>query len=216
MTTEVPSRAAAMLFKGGPSLIDLLVDDTDLRITVTGPGMLFQHLDLLTTLSPFDGCTVQGLREFAGHLEGTVLCGLVGTERVPVEVVTDRAGGTLRIGLGPANMYQSELVLRTTTGETLRALARRLLTRAPDRPFFAGLHAVPATGHMEHGPASGGHPPDHPHGPGHGHSHGNDHGRGDDRDPGSRQDHDHQHDHGHDPHAGRHGGHPGGGNHGRP
>jgi hypothetical protein len=61
-----------------------------------------------------------------------------------------RAGGVLQIELGPPTMYQSELVLRTRTGETFRALIHRLLTVDPSMPFFAGLRAVPATGHLEH------------------------------------------------------------------
>jgi hypothetical protein len=181
MTTDVPSTASAMLFKGGPSLVDLLVDEPELRITVTGPGMLFERLDLLTTLSPFDGCSVQALRKLAAALEGTIHCGLVGTERVVIEVVTHRSGGTVRIGLGPANMYQSELVVRTTTGETLRSLVQRVLTPGPGptRSFFAGLHAVPAVGHLEHHTGSGGHrhdPP--PHGGHTGHSGGHHEGGG--------------------------------------
>ena len=47
-------------------------------------------------------------------------------------------------------MYQSELVLRCTTGETFREAIGRLLSTDPSAPFFAGLYAVPATGHLEH------------------------------------------------------------------
>lgn len=172
MTTEAPATASVVLFKGGASLVDLLVDDPELRITVTGPGMLFERLDLLTTLSPFEGCTVQGFRELAASMEGTIHCGLVGTQRAKIDVVTHRSGGILQIGLGPANMYQSELVLRTRTGETFRALIQRLLSHDPARPFFAGLHAVPATGHLEHhheAPSGGHHDhASHPEGGGHG------------------------------------------------
>ncbi|MGH8900354.1 MAG: hypothetical protein ACRDYA_01405 [Egibacteraceae bacterium] len=35
-------------------------------------------------------------------------------------------------------------------GETFRALITRLLSDDPSRPFFAGLHGVTATGHLEH------------------------------------------------------------------
>jgi hypothetical protein len=34
--------------RGGPTLIDLLVDVTELRITMTGPRMLFGRLEALT------------------------------------------------------------------------------------------------------------------------------------------------------------------------
>jgi hypothetical protein len=70
--------SSALLFKGGPNLIDLLIDANELRITVTGPRMLFERLQLVTTLSTFEGYTVPRLREFVDHLEGTIHCGLVG------------------------------------------------------------------------------------------------------------------------------------------
>lgn len=173
MTGETPGAASTVLFKGGPTLIDLLIDVTELRITVTGPRMLFERLDLLTTLSAFDGCTVQRLRELASCLEGTIHCGLIGIQRAEITVASVRSGGILQIDLGPPSMYQSELVLRTRTGETLRTLLRRLLSSDPSQPFFAGLHGVTATGHLEHhhgpGNGDGGHP-DGGHGGG-GHDH---------------------------------------------
>src|SRR5688500_7035692 len=118
MSDETPRAASRALFKGGPTLIDLLVDVTELRISVTGPRMLFERLELLTTLSALDGATVERFRELASCLEGTVHCGLVGVQHAEIEVVPLRSGGVLQIGLGPASMYQSELVLRTRTGET--------------------------------------------------------------------------------------------------
>jgi hypothetical protein len=158
---EPPATASTALFKGGPTLIDLLVDVTELRITVTGPRMLFERLELVTTLSALDGCTVQQLRKLAGCLEGTIHCGLVGVQHAGIQVETLRSGGSLQIDLGSANMYQSELVLRTRTGETFRALVQRLLVSDPSRSFVAGLHAVTASGHLEHGhagtPGDGGH-----------------------------------------------------------
>ena len=88
MPPAVPGAAAsALLAKGGPPLVDLLVDTAELRITVTGPRMLFERLELLTTLSPFEGCTVRRLEELAGCLEGTVHCGLVGVR--PAEITVD-------------------------------------------------------------------------------------------------------------------------------
>jgi hypothetical protein len=150
---EPPAATSMALFKGGPTLIDLLVDVTELRITVTGPRMLFERLELVTTLSALDGCTVQRLRELADCLEGTIHCGLVGVQHAGVQVETLRSGGSLQIDLGPPNMYQSELVLRTRTGETFRGLVQRLLVSDPSRPFVAGLHAVTASGHLEHGHA---------------------------------------------------------------
>ena len=147
--TASPATASTSLFKGGPSLIDLMLDVGELRLTVTGPRMLFEKLLLVTTLSAVDGCTVARLREVAGLLEGTVHCGLVGVQRAEISVVSHRSGGRLEIGLGPASMYQSELVLRTRTGESFRELVTRL-SDDPTRAFLAALHAETATAHLEH------------------------------------------------------------------
>jgi len=168
MTGGTPSAAATALFKGGPTLIDLLIDVKELRITVTGPRMLFDSLQLLTTLSAVEGCTAQRLQDLADSLEGTIHCGLVGIVRAPITVAGLRSGGILQIDVGPPSLYQSELVLRTRTGETFRALIRRLLSTDPSRPFLAGLHGVTATGHLEHhhGPGDrdgGRHGPHDPH-----------------------------------------------------
>ena len=155
MTTETPGTASTAVFKGGPSLIDLLIDVAQLRISVTGPRMLFDRFELVTTLSAFEGCTVQRLRDLADCLEGTIHCGLIGVQHVEIAVMAVRSGGILQIDVGPPNIYQSELVLRTRTGETFRALIQRLLCGDSLRPFFAGLHAVTATGHLEHDHGSG-------------------------------------------------------------
>ncbi|SFP77247.1 hypothetical protein SAMN05660464_4196 [Geodermatophilus dictyosporus] len=168
--TSASTTASTSLFKGGPTLLDLLVDVGELRIAVTGPRMLFEKLTLVTTLSAFDGCTVGRLRELADSLEGTVHCGLVGVQRAEIAVTAVRSGGHLEIGLGPPSMYQSELVLRTRTGETFRELLSRVLAGDAPGPFTAGLHPVTASGHLEHhfGPDPDG-------GNGGGHDHGGEH-----------------------------------------
>ena len=166
--TASPVTASTSLFKGGPSLIDLMIDVGELRLTVTGPRMLFKKLLLVTTLSALDGCTVARLREVADLLEGTIHCGLIGVQRAEITVVAHRSGGRLEIGLGPASMYQSELVLRTRTGESFRELVTRL-SDDPTRSFLAALHPETATGHREHGhgaPSQPGADSEHDHGGG--------------------------------------------------
>ncbi len=150
MTTETPGAISVVLFKGGPTVIDLLIDVTELRITVTGPRMLFDRLELVTSLSALDGATVQRLRELGDCLEGTIHCGLIGIQQAEIGVATVRSGGVLQIDLGPPSMYQSELLLRSRTGETFRMLITRLLSGDPSRSFLAGIHPVTATGHLEH------------------------------------------------------------------
>lgn len=184
MHPDAPRAASALLFKGGPSLVDLLVEATELRIVVTGPRMLFERLRLVTTLTAFDGCTAQALGQLAGSLEGSIHCGLIGVQHAPITVESLRSGAALEIGLGPPSMYQSELILRTRTGETFQALIRRLLSRENSRPFFVGLYPLTAEGHLEqhhgHGGGHGGHGGGE-HGGGHdhgGHDHGGGHGHG--------------------------------------
>ena len=108
MAVELSTSASALLFTGGPSLVDLAVDATELRITVTGPRMLFERLDFVTTLSAFDGCTVPRLRDFAGCLEGSIHCGLIGIQSAPISVTSMRAGGVLQIELGPPTRREVE------------------------------------------------------------------------------------------------------------
>ncbi|MFI7744678.1 hypothetical protein [Kocuria rhizosphaericola] len=167
--------ASTSLFKGGPTLLDLLIDVSELKIAVTGPRMLFEKLTLVTTLSAFDGCTVGRTRKLADSLEGTIHCGLIGVQRADITVQSVRSGGHLEIGLGPPSLYQSELVLRTRTGETFRELLSRLLATDSSAPFIAGLYPVTATGHLERhlGPD-----PDSGNGGGHGHGHGSGHEHG--------------------------------------
>lgn len=199
MSTAAPIAGATSVFKGGPTLLDLLVDANELRYAVTGPRMLFEKLVLVTTLSALDGCTAGRLREVADSVEGTVHCSSVGIEAAEITVESSRSGARLEIGLGPASMYQCELALRTRDGRTFRDLLTGALTDHPDRPFFAGLSPVSATGHLEHDHGAG---PGHDQGAGAGHDHGA--GAGHDHRAGAGHDHGVTHEHG------------GGHNHGHP
>jgi hypothetical protein len=168
-----PRTPTYILGKGGPSLVNLRVPTPAIRILVTGPGMLFEKLRLLTSLDVMAGCTVHSLRAFASRLEGIVFCGHVGARRVPIEAVAHRTGTVIEIGLGPASMYQSELLLRTSSGEPLEELLRRVLVRGELGDHLVALQPVEATGHLEHVHSSGG---SSGHGPGHSHHSGGSHG----------------------------------------
>ena len=139
-----------LLQKGGPSLLDLRLSTSELHILVTGPGMLFERLKLLTSLSVIEGCDIHQLHRLAKNIEGRVLCGGTGIERLPVKVVTHRTGATLEIDLGPASMYQTEIILQTISGESFDSLLSRLLSPEGNNQFMAALYAVPATAHLEH------------------------------------------------------------------
>jgi hypothetical protein len=150
MTPTMPTHYFYLLHKGGPSLLDLKVDSNDVHVLVTGPGMLFSKLRLLTSLSIFEGCDIHRLHEFAQNIEVIGLCGAVGIFRVNVTIEVHRTGAALEIDLGPTNMYQTELILRTRSGETFKQLLVRLLSNGKDEGFSAALYPVTATGHAEH------------------------------------------------------------------
>lgn len=150
MGVLIQSGVSAILFKGGPNLVDVYVDSPELHLVITGPGMLFDRLELVTTFSSFDGCTAQAIGELAYGMEGDVYCGLNGLQAVEISVVSHRAGAVLQIGLGTPNMYQSELALRTRSGETFQVLIDRTVAAGVNGSFFVGLHAVVSTAHMEH------------------------------------------------------------------
>jgi hypothetical protein len=155
MSPGNPVIQSALLFKGGPSLLNLLIDANEFQITVTGPRMLFEQLQLVTTLSAFEGYTALRLREFAAQLEGTIHCGLVGIEHAEIAVKPLRSGGVMTISLGPPSMYQSLLILRTRSGESFRTLFERVFLPQSTEMIFAGLQAVPASGHLERHHGSG-------------------------------------------------------------
>ena len=71
MATKKVSRAknagriVHTLGKGGPSLVDLRTETGEVILLVTGPGMLFDHLEVLTTLSAATGATAKAWEAFA-------------------------------------------------------------------------------------------------------------------------------------------------------
>lgn len=147
--------STVVLTKAGPRLIDFCLDTDELSIQVNGPGMLFEKLELMTNRTALDGATVQFYEDVATGLAGTVDCPHAGLQQAAITVEPHRLGAELSIDLGPASMYQSELRLRTVSGETFRALIERALGPAPatfprEGDTIAVLIAVRATGHHEH------------------------------------------------------------------
>lgn len=155
-----------VLSKGGPFLLDLRISADTLRVIVNGPGMLFAHLQLVTSLALDDGLTVTDLDAFAEGVDVVSFCGNVGTVPVAPRRFDTRVGSYVQIAFGPMAMYQSELLITTKTGESFRRLVGRTLARSvpPRSRYLAALEAVPGTGHHE-GPAVPPPPlhPDHPH-----------------------------------------------------
>jgi hypothetical protein len=165
-----------VLGKGGPSLVDLRQPTDVIRLLVTGPGMLFSKLRLLTTVDVFGGATVDALHELAKAIEAIAICGHTSLREADVSVTRQRTGAVVDIDLGPANMYQSEVVLRTRTGETFEELLSRVFGGRDMNRDIVVLHPVVATGHLEHAHGTIHNPPDgQPAGHGHDHGGGHDH-----------------------------------------
>jgi hypothetical protein len=143
-----------VLTKAGPRLVDLYIDEEEISLVVNGPGMLFEKLELMTNRSAVEGATVAFYRTVADGLAATVDCPAEPLATAPITVEPHRLGAELSIGLGSMSMYQNEVRLRTTTGESFRALIDRALgERHPfrrDVATMAALVAHRATGHQEH------------------------------------------------------------------
>ena len=148
--TETGAAPTYVVGKGTPTLLSLRLESPEVRILINGPGMLFEKLCVVTSLGLFDGCHFASLERLAGELKVEVFCGAVGRQPVGVKVVTHRAGARLEIGLGPASMYQSELIIRTKSGEALGQVIDSTLTHRYVSDCVVALEPIPATGHMEH------------------------------------------------------------------
>ena len=144
-----------VLTKVGPRIIDIYRDVRELSIIVNGPGMLYEKLELMTNRSAINGATVGFYERVSTGLEATVDCPTGPIRRAEITVIPHRLGAELSIDLGPANMYQSELKIRTANGGTFRELIDQALGTQDDQfgvdsAVIAVLVAIRATGHHEH------------------------------------------------------------------
>lgn len=183
MATKKVSRAknagriVHTLGKGGPSLVDLRTNTREVILLVTGPGMLFDHLEVLTTLSAAAGATAKAWEAFAKGIDCLANCSNVSKLKIMPELKRSRVGMRVHIGLGPIGMYQTELVLRVRKRDsTFRKLCDQVFGRPkPAAGYSVFLYPAIASGHPEHHhrvtdfgnvPAPGG---NHQTGPGHHH-----------------------------------------------
>jgi hypothetical protein len=144
-----------VLGKGAPGLLNLRVSAYRVHVVVNGPGMLYGRMRLLTSLGLHDGCTFARPSALASALRIVALCGNAGPAEVPVEIVSSRVGARVEFGLGPAGMYQSELVLSTAEGRPFDEMLRRVFGPRADGALF-GLEPLPGEGH--HGGSAHGEP----------------------------------------------------------
>ena len=139
-----------LLTEGGPNLFDVRLPVSEIRFAINGPGMLFEKLQLLTSLDASDGATPEAYQELAAALSGVAHCGHRAPEKVPIDVRLSRIGARLEIGFGPMGMYQSELVLRTKSGKSFQQVLDDALLNGKKRIIYqAVLSPIPGTGHHE-------------------------------------------------------------------
>ena len=150
--TKNADRIVYTLGKGGPSLFDLRSNTRELILLVTGPGMLFDHLEVLTTLSAAAGATAKAWQAFTKGIECVANCSNVGKLKIVPELKTSRVGMRVHIGLGPIGMYQTELVLRVRKRySTFRKFCDEVFGYPkPAASYSVVLYPAIATGHAEH------------------------------------------------------------------
>jgi hypothetical protein len=90
--TKNAGRIVYTLGKGGPSLFDLRTNTREVILLVTGPGMVFDHLEVLTTLSAAAGATAKAWQAFTKGIDCVdpqVTALLTGFTATPVRKVSD-------------------------------------------------------------------------------------------------------------------------------
>ena len=100
-------KPTVVLTKSGPRLINLYLDEQELKIVVNGPGMLYSKLDFMINRSVVDGASYSFFQDIADGLEAIVDCPHSSIRRAEITVESHRLGAELSIDLGPPSMYQS-------------------------------------------------------------------------------------------------------------
>lgn len=153
MTTRktAPTSVVYTLGQGGPSLLNLRVDRSKVIVLVNGPGMLFDHLEVLTTLGAAEGVTADAWQAFVKGIEVTAHCGASGKVKIAPELKTSRVGFRIWIGVGATGMYQNELHIQAKKkGDTLKSLLDRCFAQKDSAKYLAMLCPALSTGHAEH------------------------------------------------------------------
>lgn len=168
-----------VLGKGGPSLVDLRIRRSEIRLLVTGPGMLYEKLQMVTSLSISEGCHFRTMEKLAQGLSAYALCGSAGSRPAEIRTIGRRTSPVIEIEPGPHSMYQNELVLKTRNGWSFDKMIRKTIAEnSDDDDFLVALEPIPASGHTEHHVRHDlfGHDPSHDGHSGHGGHGGHHHG----------------------------------------
>jgi hypothetical protein len=145
-------RVTYTLGQGGPSLYDLRLNVAEVVLLVNGPGMLFDHLEVLTSLGAAAGATANAWEAFTKGVECIANCGSISRVRIAPELKTSRVGVRAHIAFGPIGMYQTELTLRLRKkGWTFRQFFDEIFAQTKrGASYSVALSPVIATGQPEH------------------------------------------------------------------
>ena len=113
----------------GARVIDIRQARSQIVIAIDGPGMSVSHLELVTSLSMWQGHDVAALKEIAEDIDAQVQCGHKPDSSVTVTPVQTALGPILTIDVGPMGMYTSKLTLKTRSGNSFRELLDRSFAR---------------------------------------------------------------------------------------
>ena len=140
------------LGQGGPSLFDLRLNVPEIILVVNGPRMLFDHLEVVSSLGAAAGATANAWGAIIKGVTVVADCGRVSALAIVPELKTSRVGARVQIPLGPAGMYQTELTLRVRKkGVTFRSLFDSAFGQKKRTASYAvALYPAVATGHAEH------------------------------------------------------------------
>lgn len=152
--------STVVLSKAGPRIVDFYLADSQLKIIVNGPGMLYEKLELMTNRTALDGATVDFYRKVAEGLKATIACPQEPIRLAEIKIDPHRLGAELSIELGSVSMYQSLLEISTVGGESFQELIDVSLSSSKTPfssrvPTIAALVTVRATGHHEHHASAG-------------------------------------------------------------
>ena len=136
----------------GARAIDMRQERSQINIAIDGPGMSVSHLELVTSLSIWQGHDVVALKKIADDIQAQVKCGHRRDSSVAVAPIQTSLGPVLQVAVGPLGMYTSNLTLKTRSGTSFKELLDRCFTSHAEKglsttEYIAVLFIVAGDGH---------------------------------------------------------------------
>ena len=136
----------------GPTLLNFRIGYPKFDVGMNGPGLLFNALELRTSLHLQDGCDYAAHRRLIEGFKVTAFCGHLPPGEVSIRVVGSTLAAYVSIDAGPPSMYMSHLRFETLAGETFQELCDRTLN-----PFGRKDYLVAMVPIFNEGVGHGGH-----------------------------------------------------------